>query len=64
MEHFKLLRGYQEKRIFNIDLGPINETDIQYLIERLRVSMMVPARYLSRHEEVQLIENENTNIHR
>jgi hypothetical protein len=25
---------------------------------------MVPARYLSRHEEVQLIENENTNIHR
>ena len=53
LREFKLLRGYKEKRIYHINVGHINDTDIQYFIDRLRSSLMVPARYLT-HEEIQI----------
>ena len=53
IREFKLLRGYKEKRIFHINVGHINDTDIQYFIDRVRASMRIPLRYLT-NEEIQI----------
>jgi len=35
-----------EKRVFTINVESINDEDIQYLLERLKRTLMVPARFI------------------
>jgi hypothetical protein len=46
MKQFKLLRGHQEKRWFTIDVGHIQDSDVQYFLDQLRRSMSIPSRFL------------------
>jgi len=46
MRDFKLLRGYQEKRWYTIDVGHIQDSDVQYFLDQLRRSMSIPSRFL------------------
>jgi hypothetical protein len=48
MKQFKLLRGYQEKRWYTIDVGHIQDSDVQYFLDQLRRSMAIPSRFLGR----------------
>lgn len=36
----------KERRVFTINVESINDEDIQYLLERLKRSLMVPSRFL------------------
>jgi hypothetical protein len=42
MKEFKLLRGYTNKRVFVINVGPINEREIEETIRRLRRNITLP----------------------
>lgn len=42
MLHFKLLRGYRERRIFHINVGEIPPHMIREYIQRLQQTMLIP----------------------
>jgi hypothetical protein len=45
MRDFKLLRGYEESRIFTIDVGTI-DGDVEYYREQLRRAMSIPRYFM------------------
>lgn len=47
MRDFKLLRGYKEKRWFTIDVGHIQDNDVQYFLDQIRRSMAIPSRFFT-----------------
>jgi len=59
MREFKFLRGYEEKRVFHIDVGNL-DGDVEYFTEQLRRAMSIPAAYFRRemlNEPLQVTED-------
>jgi len=58
MRNFKFLRGYEERRVFHIDVGNV-DGDMEYFREQLRRAMSIPAAYFRQeilNEPLQLTE--------
>ena len=45
-QELKPMAFIPEKRVFTINVESINDEDIQYLLERLKRTLMVPARFI------------------
>jgi len=45
MRNFKFLRGYEERRVFHIDVGNV-DGDMEYFREQLRRAMSIPRYFM------------------